>query len=66
MPPALPQGNAYNVGEMYCAFAKAIRGVQDGGPVLPDFDLAVDLHRFIDGISLASATGEEVHFSGRS
>jgi hypothetical protein len=40
--------------------------VQDGGPVLPDFDLAVDLHRFIDGISLASATGEEVHFSARS
>lgn len=67
VPPGLPQGNAYNVGEMYCAFAKAIRaeGSQVGGPQLPDFDLAVDLHRFIDAISLASASTEEVHFSAR-
>lgn len=63
VPAALPQGNAYNVGEMYCAFAHAIRGtMQANGPVLPDFDLAVDLHRFLDAVSLASATGEEVHF----
>ena len=67
VPAAMPQGNPYNVGEMYCAFAKAIRGGDaTGGPQLPDFDLAVDLHRFIDAISLASASAEEVHFTARS
>jgi predicted dehydrogenase len=66
VPPSMPRGNPYNVGEMYCAFAHAIRGSQPAGQAsLPDFDLAVDLHRFIDAISLASASGEEVHFGAK-
>ena len=42
---------------MYYQFGEAIR---NGTACEPDFDEAVRLHRFIDGIQEASDTGREV------
>ena len=56
-PPATPQGDPYNVGEMYCAFARAIR---TGKGTQPTFDDALRLHRFVDAIQRSSDTGTEV------
>lgn len=54
-----PAGTAWgphiNVGTMYGRLADAIRG---GAPVDSSFDTAVDLHRLIDAIERASATGQ--------
>jgi predicted dehydrogenase len=47
-------GRAYDVGQMWVNFAKAIRG---GTPVEPDFDHAVRRHRSLDAIVRASETG---------
>ncbi|MCW5603246.1 MAG: Gfo/Idh/MocA family oxidoreductase [Burkholderiales bacterium] len=46
-------GRAYDVGQMWVNFAKAIRG---GAPVEPDFDHAVRRHRTLDAIVRASET----------
>jgi predicted dehydrogenase len=54
---AMPAGEAFNVGQMYALFARAIRG-GDGGP--PDFDTAVALHRLLDAIKGSSDDGREV------
>ena len=59
VPPSLPQGDAYNVGQMYAAFADMVRTGRNRG-TQPTFDTAVLLHRFIDGIVQSSATGREV------
>jgi predicted dehydrogenase len=48
-------GRAYDVGQMWVNFAKAIRG---GAPVEPDFDHAVRRHRSLDAIVRASETGQ--------
>jgi len=48
-------GRAYDVGQMWVNFAKAIRG---GAPVEPDFDHAVRRHRSLDAITRASETGQ--------
>ena len=56
VPDDFPRGDPYNVGQMYSLFAKAIR---TGKSRLPSFDEAVNLHRFIDTIQLASDTGRE-------
>ena len=48
-------GRAYDVGQMWVNFARAIRG---GTPVEPDFDHAVRRHRTLDAIALASQTGQ--------
>ena len=53
----MPTGEPYNVGQMYKRFAHAIR---TGKGDHPDFDTAVDLHRFLDDIKRASDTGQEV------
>ncbi len=55
-----PQGDPYNVGQMYCVFARAIRTGQSRQPT---FDTAVDLHRFVDAIKQASDTGREVNLA---
>ncbi len=55
--PGTPQGDSYNVGQMYCNFAHTIRS---GERLHPDFDTAVVLHRFLDSIKLASDTGRQV------
>ncbi|MFQ6028968.1 MAG: Gfo/Idh/MocA family protein, partial [Dehalococcoidia bacterium] len=53
----MPHGAPYNVGQMYYQFGQSIRS---GGPCLPDFDTAVELHRFLDNIEEASNQGREV------
>ena len=57
VPADFPQGDPFNVGQMYALFAEAIR---TGQSRLPTFDLAVDLHHFIDTIKQASDTGQEL------
>ena len=53
----MPQGSPYNVGQMYYLFGQAI---QTGQTCEPNFDIAVELHRFIDNLREASAQGREV------
>ena len=53
----MPQGEAYNVGQMYYQFGQAILS---GNNCQPDFQQAVELHRFIDNIRQASDQGREV------
>jgi predicted dehydrogenase len=48
-------GRAYDVGQMWVNFAKAIRS---GKAVEPDFDHAVRRHRMLDAIVRASETGQ--------
>jgi len=45
------------VGQLYFQFGAAIRGQS---ATYPDFDTAVDLHRLIDNIRLASNEGRAV------
>ena len=56
VPDDFPQGDPYNVGQLYTLFAEAIR---TGQSRVPTFDTAVDLHRFIDTLQRASDTGQE-------
>ena len=56
VPDDFPRGDPFNVGQMYALFAEAIR---TGQSRLPTFEVAVDLHRFIDTIKRASDTGRE-------
>jgi predicted dehydrogenase len=55
--PATPSGEAFNVGQMYAQFARAIRG---GDRRQPSFDTAVELHRLVDAIKQASDSGREI------
>jgi len=57
--PGTPSGEAFNVGQMYTLFARAIR---DGESHQPDFATAVELHRLVDLIKQASDSGREVRF----
>ena len=57
VPDDFPRGDPFNVGQMYALFADAIR---TGQSRLPTFDVAVDLHRFIDTIKQASEAGREL------
>ena len=54
-PEDFPDGDPFNVGQMYALFSNAIR---TGDNVLPTFDTAVELHKFLDKLSLASITGK--------
>ena len=58
VPKDFPRGDPFNVGQMYALFAQAIRTGQS--PLLPTFDTAINLHRFIDTIRQASDTGREL------
>ena len=60
VPDDFPQGDPFNVGQLYALFAEAIR---TGQSRLPTFDTAVELHRFIDTIKQASDTGRELPVS---
>ena len=53
----MPSGEAFNVGQMYYQFGEAIRA---GGQCTPNFDTAVDLHRFLDNIRTATGEGRQV------
>lgn len=54
------EGRAYDVGQMWVNFAKAIRA---GKGVEPDFDHAVRRHRMLDAIVRASETGQRQKIS---
>ena len=56
-PSDFPCGDPFNIGQMYTLFAEAVR---TGHNRAPTFDVAVDLHRFIDIIKQASDTGREL------
>ena len=47
----MPQGAPFNVGQLYYLFGEAIRGEDNRQP---DFDTAVELHRFIEAVRQAS------------
>jgi predicted dehydrogenase len=53
----MPRGAPYNVGQMYYLFGQ---GIRSGHSCQPDFNTAVELHRFIDNIQGASDQGREV------
>ncbi|PKB83052.1 MAG: hypothetical protein BZY88_03015 [SAR202 cluster bacterium Io17-Chloro-G9] len=57
----MPQGEPYNVGQMYYQFGQ---GISSGESCQPDFNTAVELHRFIDNIREASELGREVAVNG--
>ena len=57
VPADFPQGDPFNVGQMYSLFAEAIR---TGENRLPTFGDAVELHHFIDTIQQASDEGREL------
>ena len=60
VPPGFPQGDPFNIGQLYALFAEAIRTGQNRAP---DFDVAVDLHRFVDRLKEASDSGRELPVS---
>ncbi len=53
----MPQGEPYNVGQMYYQFGQAILS---GTSCQPDFNEAVKLHHFIDDILAAADQAQEV------
>ena len=57
----MPEGAAYNVGQLYYMFGEAIRGQ---GARQPDFDTAVDLHHLVDAIRRSSETKQTVTIGG--
>jgi predicted dehydrogenase len=57
--PGTSSGEAFNVGQMYTLFARAILGGQSHQP---NFETAVELHRLVDTIKQASDDGREVTF----
>ncbi len=59
VPPGFPNGDPFNVGQMYALFAEAIRTGKSPAR-LPTFETAVELHQFIDTIKQASDQGREL------
>ena len=57
VPEAVPVSEAYNVGQMYQLLGSAIRS---GGEAQPDFDTAVERHRFLDLLQKSSDEGRRV------
>jgi predicted dehydrogenase len=60
VPPQFPEGDPFNVGQLYHQFATAIRTGENHGP---SFDTAVSLHRFLDAVRESSESGREVAIS---
>ena len=58
----MPQGAPYNVGQMYYLFGQAIR---TGEVNHPNFDTAVELHRFLDAIRESSDQGRQAAVTTR-
>ena len=56
----MPQGEPYNVGQMYYQFGQSILS---GDDCQPDFRTAVELHHFVDSIQSASDQAQEVQVS---
>ncbi len=57
VPSDFPQGDPFNIGQVYALFAEAIRTRENRAPT---FDTAVELHRFVDRLKEASDTGREL------
>ena len=57
VPPGFPEGDPFNIGQLYTLFAEAIRTGQNRAPT---FDTAVELHRFVDTLKEASDSGREL------
>src|SRR5262249_15339068 len=55
VPPAVPAGPPFNVGQLFVRMAEVIR---DGKPAAPDFALAVKRHHLLDVIQKASDVGQ--------
>jgi predicted dehydrogenase len=53
VPPAVPAGPPFNVGQLFLRMAEAIR---EGKPAVPGFDVAVKRHHLLDVIQRASDT----------
>ncbi len=53
----MPQGEPFNVGQMYYLFAQ---GIRSGKSYKPDFDTAVELHTLLDVIKKSSDEGRQV------
>ena len=60
VPREMPEGESFNVGQLYQILAQAIR---DGGKIGPDFDLAVDRHRLLDVMQRSSHLGQKLGVS---
>ena len=56
-PEGVPSGEPYNVAQLYRIIGNAIR---DGGEAQPDFDTAVERHRFLDLLQQSSDEGRKV------
>ncbi len=56
-PETVPAGEAYNVAQLYQILGEAIR---NGGESQPDFDTAVERHRFLDLLQQSSDEGRRV------
>ncbi len=57
VPDSVPQGEPYNVAQLYHAMGKAVR---DGGEAQPDFATAAARHRFLDLLQQSSDEGRKV------
>ena len=57
VPPDFPEGDPFNIGQLYALFAEAIR---TGHNRAPDFDTAVGLHRFVDTLKQSSDEGRDL------
>jgi predicted dehydrogenase len=57
VPEGTPEGSVYNVAQTYSLFAQ---GLEKGETLVPDFNLALDLHRLIDAVQRASDEGRTV------
>jgi predicted dehydrogenase len=56
VPADFPQGDPYNVGQMYALFAEAIRE-RKTPTMMPNFETALHLHKFLDVIQQSSDSG---------
>ncbi len=59
-PGSVPAGEAYNVAQLYGIIGDAIR---TGGDPQPDFDTAVERHRFLDVLQQSSDEGRRVRIN---
>ena len=57
---SMPTGEPYNVGQMYYKFGQAIKS---GTNCEPNFDTAVELHKFLDNIRSSNTDGRRVEVS---
>jgi predicted dehydrogenase len=57
VPEGIPQGQPFNVAQMYRRLAE---GIYTGEPVEPDFDFALKRHRLLEAVQISSDEGRRV------